>query len=249
MKIYTSSHHALGNNSSQKALTPIHEQEHDAWTTSTNMDPSNDVKQCIEFVEKIKQQLNQNRDKFTETVMECEGLVKTIDVLKCKRGKDIQQLRGTQRLCAMDTVITNASRTLDKKKTETKKIRATINNIKEMMLTEILKLDEKKRYYDHYLTKNECLSEDDFEVLKSHAISNVSLDQYKERRELFETETHLNIRNVNQTEWKPLLYNLPKSLPDKTSFDNDQKGTALLDDVIELVKHQHKKNDALQKSG
>lgn len=145
----------------------------------------------------------------------------------------------------MDTVITNASRLLDKKKTETKEIRATIKKIKEMMLNEILKLDEKKRYYDHYLTKTECLSEDDFEASKSHAISNVSLDQYKERRELFETETHLNTRNVKQTEWKTLLYKLEKD----TAIDGVEleKNTALLVDVIELGEHQHKKKVALQK--
>ena len=91
MQIYTSSRHAPGNYDSPKKLTPIPE-EHDAWTTSTDMDPHINLKQCIEFVEKIKQQLNQNLDKFTETAMECERLVKTINVLKCKRGEDIQQL-------------------------------------------------------------------------------------------------------------------------------------------------------------
>lgn len=247
MQIHTSSRHAPGNYGSPKKLTPIPKQEHDAWTTPTDMNTHIDVKKCIEFVKKIKEQLYQNLDKYTGTVMECERLVKTIDVLNTKRDEDIQQLRGTQFLFNMDTAITNASRTLVEKETERKKIRASIKKIKEMILTEILKLDEKKRNYEHYLTEKKCLSEDDFEKLKSHAISNDSLDQYKERQELFETETHLNTRNVKQTEWKPLLDNLPKSLPDETSFDNDQKDTALLVDVIELVKHQHKKNDALQK--
>lgn len=116
-----------------------------------------------------------------------------------------------------------------------------------MVLTEILKLDEKKRYYDHYLIKKECLSEDDFDRLKSPATRYVSLDQYKKRRELFETENNLNTRNVNQTEWKPLLDNLPKSLPDKTSFNQDKKDTALLVDVVELGTEKQKKIDARQK--